>query len=152
MPPERIWMCPPESRSASARSSSTWAITLRAVFAWQMIRTVFTAALASALLPRPLPEPHAALEILPLAGRALVQLSPEVRARRPDEIGAEGLRDQLHQLGGGEAAVRVEPADGLRLGEDGVAVEERVERLAVDAGRGIAGEIDHERGDVVGVA
>src|ERR1700675_793883 len=116
MPPERTRICPPASRSASVRSSSTCAITLRAVLAWQMIMTVFIVPPGSALLPRPLPEAPPAAEILPFLGRTLVDLAPEVRARGRDEIGAERGGEQLRQLGGREALVAVESPDGLPLG------------------------------------
>src|SRR5262245_19093504 len=113
MPPEPMRMRRPASRSARARSSSICAMTLRAVLAWQMIRTVFTARSASPLLSRPLPEAMPAAEVAPLRGRALVQVAPEVRAGRPADVGAERLREQLGQLGRGEAPVAVEAADGL---------------------------------------
>src|SRR6266545_361198 len=109
MPPERTRMCPPASRSASVRSSSKCAITLRAVLAWQMIRTVFTVPLGSALLPRPLPEPRSAAEVLPFRGRTLVELAPEVRGGGRDEIGSERRGEQLRQLGGREALAVIQP-------------------------------------------
>src|SRR4029079_4497132 len=126
MPPERMRICPPASRWARVRSSSTCAITLRAVLAWQMSRTVFSLPLGSALLPRPLPEARPATEILPFLGRTLVDLAPEGGARSRDEIGSERRGEQLHQFGGCEALVAVQSADGLRLGHQRIAEAEGV--------------------------
>src|SRR6185295_5545664 len=124
MPPERTRICPPASRSASVRSSSRCAITLRAVLAWQMMRTVFTVPLGSALLPRPLPEARPATEILPFLGRTPVVLAPEGGGGMRDVIGAERRGEQLRQFGGCEALVAVQSADGLRLGHQRIAEAE----------------------------
>src|SRR5215472_7056303 len=146
----RTWWLAP--RSATIRSSRTWAMMLRAVFAWQTNRTVFTAGVGSPLLPRPLPEPDVAIDLRPFAGRTLAQLPAEVRARRQLEVGAEGLREQTRQLLGIQATIGFDPPHRLRLGEQRVAVSEGMEDLAVHPGGGVTGEVDDERRHVVGIA
>src|SRR5262252_4058634 len=131
----RTWWLAP--RSATIRSSRTWAMMLRAVFAWQTNRTVFTVGVGSPLLPGPLPEPDVAIDLRPFAGRTLAQLPAEVRARRQLQVGAEGLREQPLQLLGVEATVGLDPAYRLRLREQRVAISEGMEDLAVHAGGGV---------------
>src|SRR5262245_60582558 len=172
MPPERTSTRSRRLRSSSIRSRSTCAITLRQVLAWQTRRMFFNApppaaptlrcdgdwrgsrpgGCLSPLLPRPLPEAHALAEILPLLLGPLVEGAAEVGAGRLVEAGAEGLGQEFHQLFGVEPAISVDPADGLRLSEDGVAVAEGVEDLPVDVSGRVAREEDNEGGNVVGVA
>src|SRR5215468_8441742 len=169
MPPERTSTRSRRLRSSSICSRSTCAITLRQVLAWQTRRTFFNAPPraattgrcdgarrgrrpASTLLPGPLPEADALAEILPFFLGSLVERAAEVGAGRFVEARAEGLGQELHQLLGVEPAVGIDAPDGLRLGEDGVAVAERVEHLSVDVGGRVAREEDDEGRDVVGIA
>src|SRR5262249_8676308 len=143
------WSTP---RSASIRSSRTCAITLRAVLAWQTMRTVATGTTASALLSRPLPEPHAAAQVRPLARRPLVQRAAELHRRRHLQIRAERLGEHVDELVGSEPPASVDAAQRMRLGQERVAVAEGVEGLAVDTRCGVAGQVHDERGHVVGIA
>src|SRR5204862_2390139 len=107
---------------------------------------------SSRLPPRRLPRAHALAELPPLAGRPLVEALAEERARRLLEAPPEGRGEERDELVRCQAAVGLEPADRLRLGEQRVAVAERVEDLAVDVAGGVAREVDDEGRDVVGVA
>src|SRR5262249_17203317 len=138
MPPDRIRMRSLAPCSATMRSSNTCAMMLRAVLAWQTKRTVFTTTATSALFPRPPPETAAPAQIRPLRRRTFSQLPSEVGRRRHLQIGAERLREELRQFLGIEPSIRLDPSDGLGLGEQRVAVPERMEDLAVDVGRGVA--------------
>src|SRR5215471_16209498 len=106
------------------RSSNTCAMMLRAVFAWQTNRTVFTASRTSALFPRPLPAATALAQIRPFRRRPLCQFPSEVGRRRHLQVRAERLREELRQLLGIEASIRLDSSHGLRLGEQRVAVAE----------------------------
>src|SRR5262249_20750447 len=159
MPPERTVTRAPACRSSSICSRSTWALTLRQELAWQAGGAVVNAPPAAAtwgrfstLFPRPLPEAHTLAQVLPFLLGPLLESAAEVGAGRLVEAGAKGLGQELDQLFGIEPAIGVDAADGLRLGEDGVAVAEGVEDLPVDVGGRVAREEDHERRHVVGVA
>src|SRR5207244_7560076 len=100
---------------------------------------------SSPVLPWPLPEADAFLEILPLALGAFVQCPAEVGSRRLVDAGAEGLGQELDELLGVEPAVGVDAADRLRLGEERVPVAEGVEHLPVDVRGRVAREEYDER-------
>src|SRR5215813_9401444 len=126
MPPDRIRMRSLAPCSATMRSSNTCAMTLRAVLAWQTNRTVFTTSATSALFPRPLPEATATAQVRPLRRRTLCQLPSEVGGWRHLQVGAERFREELRQFLGIEPSIRLDPPHGLGLGEQRVAVAERM--------------------------
>src|SRR5262245_15034999 len=152
MPPDRIRMRPLAPCSATMRSSNTCAMMLRAVLAWQTKRIVFTTSATSTLFPRPLPEASPTAQIRPLRRWTFSQLPSKVRRRRHLQIGAERLREELRQFLGIEPSIRLDPSHGLGLGEQRVAVPERMEDLAIDVGRGATREVHDERRHIVRIA
>src|SRR5262249_56894788 len=109
----------------------TGAIARRAVLAWQTMRTVATGTTASALLSRPLPEPHAAAQVRPLARRPLVQRAAELHRRRHLQIRAERLGEHVDELVGSEPPASADAAQRMRLAQGRLDVRRRGEGIAV---------------------
>src|SRR6185436_3058227 len=106
----------------------------------------------SRLLPRRFPGADAVAEILPLAGRALVQRPSEAGAHRRLEMAADRVLEVTGHLLGREPPIALQPPRRLRMREHRVAVAEGVEDLPIDVGGPVAREEDDEWRHVVGIA